>query len=126
MKKVIVTALGETLDAQLDDHFGRCKYLLVCDVENRKIEKAIVNANAQAQGGAGVTTAQIVADLGVEAVITGSVGPKAFDALNASGIKVVIAKLGTVKDVLSDFAEGKLEEMKESSAPMHSGLGLKE
>lgn len=124
MEKVVVTALGQDLQAKLDSHFGRCQYLLVCDAENKKVEKAIANANAQAQGGAGVTTAQMVADMGIKTVITGNIGPKAFDALNLSGIKVLIAKPGTAADALEGFSAGKLEEVTKSSAPMHTGLGV--
>lgn len=125
MAKVIVTAEGETPEAKVDAHFGRCKYLLVCDPETNQVEKSIANDNATAQGGAGVSTAQMVADLGAKQIITGNIGPKAYQALSTSGIEIFVADSGTVTQALADLKDGKLEKVSDASAPMHTGLGAK-
>lgn len=125
MEKVLVTSTGEAPDSEIDSHFGRCKFLLVCDPESGEVEKAIANKNAEAQGAAGVSTAQMVTDLGIKKVITGNVGPKAFDALNSAGIEIYIAETGSVGDSLEAFKNGKLKKIDESSASMHSGLGMR-
>jgi predicted Fe-Mo cluster-binding NifX family protein len=126
MNKVVVTSTGETVESPLDSHFGRCRYLLVCDPASGQIEKTIANANAAVPGGAGVSTAQMVADLGIKTIITGNIGPKAYEALVASEIDIYIAAAGSVKEALEAFAAGKLKKVDDSSAPMHSGLGAKE
>lgn len=125
MSKVVITAEGDSLDSPLDSHFGRCRFLLVCDSEGMKLENAIKNENAEVQGGAGVSTSQMVADLGINVIITGNIGPKAFSALTASGISIYVAGTGKVKDALEAFASGELKKVDDASAPMHSGLGAK-
>ncbi len=125
MEKVVITAEGDSLDSPLDSHFGRCKYLLICNPESKQVDKAIANGNAEVQGGAGVSTAQMVADLDIKNIVTGNIGPKAFEALNASGIKIFVAQSGSVGNALNAFVDNKLEEVTDASAQMHSGLGAK-
>jgi len=125
MEKVIITAQGDSLDSELDPHFGRCKFILVCNPETKELEKAITNVNATAQGGAGVSTAQTVADMGISKIITGNIGPKAYEALTASGVEIYVAEPGKVSDALEKFGNGELKKVDDASAPMHTGLGMK-
>ena len=48
----------------------------------------LIKAVAQAAQGAGIQTAERLAGLGVQAVMSGYVGPKAFTALKAAGLDV--------------------------------------
>jgi predicted Fe-Mo cluster-binding NifX family protein len=105
--KICVSATSNSLEAQLDPRFGRCLYLIVVDSETLQFE-AITNIAAGATGGAGIQAAQIIADKGAKVVITGNVGPNAFGALSAAGIKVITGASGTVKDVIEKFKTGEL------------------
>jgi predicted Fe-Mo cluster-binding NifX family protein len=51
-----------------------------------------------------------VADLGVEAVITGNLGPKAYTVLEAVGIRMVTGVSGTVRQAVQRFIAGELTE----------------
>ncbi len=120
--KVAVSATGEDLDAQIDPRFGRCQYFIIVDVDSMKYE-AVPNESAMASGGAGIQAAQSVAGMGVEAVITGNVGPNAFQTLNASGIKIVTGANGIVKDVVKRYKKGELKEASSPTVGEHSGRG---
>ena len=118
--KICITSSGETLSSLVNPRFGRCPYFLVVDSESGEVT-AVKNTGVRASRGAGVTAAQIVSDLGCEAVITGNVGPNAFYALNAAGIKIYTGALGrTCEAVLKDYNEGKLSEV---LAPTGKGRG---
>ena len=94
----------------MSPRFGRCPYFLIVDAKTQKVE-ALENKGVQAAHGAGVSAAQIVADSGCEIVITGNVGPNAFSALNAAGIKIFTRALGkTCEQVLKAYNDGDLEE----------------
>jgi predicted Fe-Mo cluster-binding NifX family protein len=59
--------------------------------------------------GAGIQAAQIVARAGVDWVLTGFVGPKAFQVLEAAGIKVGQNLEGlTVRAVIDRFKSGSI------------------
>ena len=120
--KVAVSATGEDLDAQIDPRFGRCQYFIIVDVDSMKYE-AVLNESAMASGGAGIQAAQSVAGMGVEAVITGNVGPNAFQTLSASGIKIVTGANGIVKDAVERYKKGELKETVTPTVGSHSGMG---
>ncbi len=65
--------------------------------------------NMDVAQGAGIQAARNVAKLGVKAVLTGNVGPKAFAALKAAGIEVYTGASGTVQETLDKFKTGALE-----------------
>jgi len=106
--KVCVTAQGNTLDSEVDPRFGRCKFFLIVDTDSMAFE-AIANPNLEASGGAGVQSGQLVASKGVGAVLSGNIGPNAFQVLSAAGIDVVTSVSGTVKSAVADFKSGKFK-----------------
>ncbi len=69
----------------------------------------VVNLNA-AQG-AGIQAAKTIAGSGAGALITGHLGPKAYTALNAGGIKVYAVAGGTIAEALKQFQAGLLSAM---------------
>jgi len=44
--------------------------------------------------GAGIATAQMVAQKEVEAVITGNIGPNVYQTLSAAGVKIIVGASG--------------------------------
>lgn len=120
--KVCASAVASSLDAQVDPRFGRCPYLVIVDSETMQFE-AIPNVASGAMGGAGIQAAQTIASKGVKVLITGNVGPNAFQALSAAGIEIVIGASGTVKEVVEKY---KRAELKVTDAPTvrgHFGMG---
>jgi predicted Fe-Mo cluster-binding NifX family protein len=108
--KIAVTAHGPELDSQLDVRFGRAKYFIVLDTETSQVQAVDNTINLNATQGAGIQAAQKIASLGVCAVITGQVGPKAFTALQAGNISVFVAANGSVREVLEQFKAGRLKQ----------------
>ncbi len=107
--KVCLSSTGDNLDAQIDTRFGRCRYFLFIDTDGMEVE-AMDNANIASAGGAGIRSAQLVADKGAEVLITGNVGPNAFDVLSAAGIKIYSGASGSIKDALEKLKTGGLNE----------------
>lgn len=88
MSKVAITSEGPTLEDRVDPRFGRAAGFIVVDTETMAHEY-IDNGSSQAMShGAGIQAAENVVQSGAAVVLTGYVGPKAFDALNAVGIKI--------------------------------------
>lgn len=119
--KVAITAMENDLNSQVDPRFGRCKYFLTVDTETMKFE-VTRNDNQEAIGGAGIQAAQTVANKGVVALITGSVGPNAFQTLSAAGLKVYTGAHGTIKEVIEQFKQGELKESSNSNVGSHFGM----
>lgn len=120
--KIAVTAQGNKLESAIDPRFGRCQFFVITDSERAGFE-AIPNDNSNASGGAGIATAQKLVDLGVEAVITGNVGPNAMRVLQGAGIKVYNTTAPTVKAALEEWHAGNSTQMSDSNVRPHFGMG---
>lgn len=119
---IAVSAAGDNLDAQVDPRFGRCQYFIFVDSESMEFE-AVPNESASAVGGAGIQAAQNMADMKAEVVLTGNMGPNAFQTLSAAGIKIIIGVSGTVKDAIKKFKAGELKETPAPNVASHFGMG---
>ena len=119
--KVGISSTGENLDANVDQRFGRCKYFLIVDTESMEFE-VLSNENAMASGGAGIQAAQTIAKTGAEVVVTGNVGPNAFQTLSAAGMKIFTGASGTIKESIEKYKKGELEETEAASVCSHSGM----
>ena len=109
--KVGVSASGRDLNARVDDRFGRCPWFLVVDSESLEFN-AFENRHAQEGMGAGMAAAKDLIDAHVDAVISGHVGPKAYEVLKALNIDIFLVSGGiTVKDALEKLKRGGLSRM---------------
>ncbi len=117
--KVAITSQGPDMAGQVDPRFGRAKYFIVLDTETGDRTAHDNTQNLNAAQGAGIQAAQNVIELDVEAVVTGNVGPKAFSALEAGGIKVHIGASGSLENAVGQFKAGQLECVTEANVEGH-------
>jgi len=106
--RVVVTSQGPDLDSAMDPRFGRAAYLIVVDTETGEHSAVDNSINLNAAQGAGIQAGRKVVELGVQALITGNVGPKAFATLAAGKIQVYTGGAGTVRQAVEDFKGGRL------------------
>jgi predicted Fe-Mo cluster-binding NifX family protein len=117
--KVAFTTSGESLDSPLDSRFGRAPKFLVYDLDQDSFQVIDNQQNLNAAQGAGIQAAQTVARAGVQGVVTGHCGPKAFRVLNAAGIKIFSTPAQTVAEALAQYRSGKLSEAKGADVDGH-------
>jgi len=120
--KICITAVSNTLDSQLDSRFGRSQWFIIVDPETMKFE-ALSNSALQSMHGAGIQAARIIAEKGVEAVISGNIGPNAYRALSAEGIVVIVGVSGIVKNVIGRYNNGEFKPSGSPTVHGHSGRG---
>jgi predicted Fe-Mo cluster-binding NifX family protein len=120
--KVAISSTGPSLDSQVDPRFGRCPYFIIVEADTMDFE-AVENPNVMAMGGAGIQSAQLVANKGAEVVLTGNCGPNAFQTFSAAGVKIVVGVVGTVKDAVERFKRGELQTTTQPSVASHFGMG---
>jgi predicted Fe-Mo cluster-binding NifX family protein len=104
--KVAVTAKGPELSSPVDPRFGRAAYIIIVDTETMGCEVLDNTTNVNAFKGAGIQAATMVADKGVEVLLTGYCGPNAFKTIQAAGVKVVNDVSGTVEEALQKCISG--------------------
>lgn len=117
--KVAVTSKGQELSSEVDLRFGRAKWLIVFDTATDDFQAHDNVLNLNAVQGAGIQTGQNIANLDVEVVITGNVGPNAFKTLDAAKVKVFLAAEQTVQEAINAFKAGQLKEVDKANVEGH-------
>ncbi|RCV64696.1 putative Fe-Mo cluster-binding protein, NifX family [Methanophagales archaeon] len=120
--KICVTATAGDLNAQVDPRFGRCQYFVFVDSDTMAFE-AMANEAIAAPGGAGIQAAQAVVNKGTNVVISGNIGPNAFQVLSTAGVKIATGAYGTVKEAIEVYKTGGLNETGTSTVAAHAGMG---
>ncbi len=119
---IAISATKEGMQSPVDPRFGRCPGYVLFNEETEAVSY-LENQAASMSSGAGIQAAQAVAGSGAEVVLTGQVGPKAYQTLSAAGIKIVPGATGTVGEALMRYRKGDLQPTAGPTGPAHFGMG---
>ena len=121
--KIAISATAPDLDAEVEPRFGRCQYFVIVDPQTMDFE-GVENSSAMAAGGAGISTAQMVASKGAQVVLTGNCGPNAYQTLSAAGLEVITGVVGRIRDAVEAYKTGGLQPIAQPSVGSHYGMGM--
>lgn len=120
--KICLTSSGPSEDSNLDIRFGRCPFFIVYNDKQDKYA-VVKNEYAQTARGAGIAAAQKISDLGCQVLITGNIGPNAFQALQTAGIKIFCSSSGKISEILEEYKKGDLKELGSPQGRCGFGFG---
>ncbi|MBU0960978.1 MAG: NifB/NifX family molybdenum-iron cluster-binding protein [Proteobacteria bacterium] len=129
--KIAISATDSNTGSMVDPRFGRAAWLLIVDSATGALIEAIDNSQSRETAhGAGISAAALIADKGVDAVLTGRVGPKALPILEKAGVRMVNDVSGSIQEAIARYA-GKTTEpvppetskTPETAAPTPGGCG---
>jgi predicted Fe-Mo cluster-binding NifX family protein len=120
--RIAISAMGPTLDAEVDTRFGRCQCFIIVDPETMEFE-VVENSSAMAAGGAGIAAGQMIASKGVAAVLTGNFGPNAYQVLSAAGLQLISGVSGKVRDAVQAYKSGQFQATSQPTVDAHFGVG---
>ncbi len=118
--KICITSQGNDLEAQVDPRFGRCQYFVIVETDTNETD-VLGNPNKDGMGGVGVQSGQFMSEKQVKVVLTGNVGPNAFQTLQAGGIEVITGISGKVKEVVEKYTKGEFKSDQGPSVDSHFG-----
>ncbi len=121
--KIAVSAAGNNLDSPFESRFGRASGFVIYDTETKDIEYLDNSASINLPHGAGIQTAQMIADSGAQVLITGIIGPKASQALESPNLQVHCCEAATVSEAIHSFQRGGVSASAPSAMPDQSGAG---
>lgn len=105
--KFAVSVTMPRFEANLDLHFGRAPAFVFVDTATGEHD-AVANPASNQRGGAGIRAAEFLVGEGVEAVISGAFGPKAYEVLHAADVRLYRAQSGTADELVSKVMQGEL------------------
>ncbi|WP_456385819.1 DUF134 domain-containing protein [Desulfolithobacter sp.] len=109
MQKITVSSEGPSLNDQVDPRFGRVGGFLLVDPETMETNLLDNGASQSLGQGAGIQAAENVVRAGAGVVLSGYIGPKAFQALTTAGIKVgQDCDNMTVREAIEKFIKGQI------------------
>jgi len=116
---VAFSATGTDLNSDMDQRFGRARQFILVDTETNAATILENTQNMNAAQGAGIQAAQNVINAEADAVVTGNCGPKAFQVLQAAGIKIYHTREDTVGSALKALLSGTLQEADSANVDSH-------
>jgi len=109
--KIAFTSRGKGWDSKIDPRFGRAEGFLIFDDTKNELVWNDNSQNVNAAHGAGTQAAQHIINSEAKVLITGSVGPKAFDVLNMAKIEMFEgANDLTIKEALEKYKNNELSK----------------
>lgn len=100
----------------IEGHFGHCQQFVIYSVNGTEIvKKEVLTAPEHTHG----AYPKFMADNGVNVVITGGMGHKAFDLITANGGEVIIGATGIIEDVMASYLAGELKSEGEICSHHH-------
>lgn len=118
--KILVSATGESKESLLDKRFGRCEFFQIYDTESDSY-RVVKNSGMDASGGAGIKSAGQIIEEKVEVVITGNLGPNAYELIEKARIKAYSCEVVTVSEAVELFQKDTLQSIS-SAGNAHHGM----
>ncbi len=86
---IAITSHKDNKQSTLDERFGRCAYFAIYNSQTEEIEY-VENPNKKAAEGAGPASVQLIAEKGVQKIVSGHFGGKAKTLLDSLKIQMVM------------------------------------
>ena len=113
--KIVISATGRDMESNIDATFHRSPFFLIVDTDTNS-QKTLENETKERPSEIGAIVGQIVANEGIDVVITTDIGPRAFEVFEQYGIKIYHAK-GKVNNAIQQLEMGKLPEITKATIP---------
>lgn len=107
--RVAITARGPGLEFGVDESYGRAYWIMIVDTATGDIDALDNSEIRNVLQGAGEKVGHWLADLDIDVVLTGKIGPKALRQLQENNIHIYHGACGSVAEALSDWKNGRLE-----------------
>ena len=99
---------NQGLNGQISQHFGRCPYYLLVDIEGDEIKKTDIVSNPYFDNHLPGMVPKFISEKRVSVMIAGGMGPRAIDMFTNLGIGVATGAMGNAGNVLKAYLRGEI------------------
>lgn len=117
--KLAVTSQGRDLSGLTHIRFDMARYFVVLDTGSGHFTAYDNSRNRGGSQDAEIQAAKMVADMGVDGVVTCTVGPQALSSLQAGDVDVYVCATGSVRNAIGQFKAGRLRSVTKPNVEAH-------
>ena len=104
----------EGLSSKVFEHFGRSESFAIIEIDGDQIlSVSAINIGSSPDGNE-IKPAELLADHGVNVVLTSNIGPCHTNPILDRGIRLYSGANGTVKEALGNYYSDKLKEVQKT------------
>ena len=101
---------SNALDSQISDHFGRCPYFILVDVEGQDVETISAVENPYYGNHTPGQVPAFIHSQGVDVMLAGGMGRRAVSFFQQYDIQAVTGASGVVRQALESYLGGELRD----------------
>ena len=116
---VAIPTAGKDLDSPIDNRFGRAVGFIIYDMNTGEYKHQVNNLDELALEGAGIQAARNLVRAGINAVITGHCGPRAFHIFSNAGVEIYSGIKGPASAAVRRLAQGGLTPVQAPDVEEH-------
>jgi len=123
MRIAISLETNNGLDSMVAQHFGRCPYFALVDVDDNKTQTIEVIDNPYLSGHQVGEVPQFINEQQANVMISGGMGGRAIQFFEQFGIQVATGASGTVRGTLETYLGGELRKAAPCAESVAHGHG---
>lgn len=108
MRIAISAETNNGLDSTIGQHFGRCPYFALVDMEGNEVKEINVIENPFFAGHEVGQVPGFIHEQGANVMLSGGMGGRAIQFFTQFGIDTATGARGTVKEALAEYLAGNL------------------
>ena len=110
MRIAVSAQTNDGLDSMVAQHFGRCPYFALVDVDENEVQAVEVIDNPYYAGHQAGQVPQFIYDHQANVMLSGGMGGRAIQIFASMGINTATGAVGTVRETLESYLGGDLRE----------------
>jgi len=123
MRIAISAETNNGLDSIIGQHFGRCPYFALVDMEGNEVKEIKVIENPYFAGHEVGQVPGFIHEQGANVMLSGGMGGRAIQFFTQFGIDTATGARGTVKETLAEYLAGNLSGAAPCSESIEHGHG---
>lgn len=123
MRIAISAESNNKLDSTIGQHFGRCPYFALVDIEGNEIKGINVIENPFFAGHQVGQVPGFIHEQGADVMLSGGMGGRAIQFFTQFGIETATGARGTVKEAVTEYLAGNLSGTAPCAESVEHGHG---
>lgn len=116
---IIAIPVNDKQSNEISKTFGRAKYFMFFNTDTKTTDYVDNEQNLNSMQGAGIQSAQCIAEKNADVLLTKNCGPKAYRVLKASNVKIYLVETDNIDKAIKSYLDNQLVELSNANVEGH-------